>query len=210
MKKVISLVLVMAMLTAMLTVSFTALSLSDEGMISAKEALAAYKADTGEEVETQRIYLQMPNGKRGKAATQEVSVHREVVDPETSEIVDEYDEVILHVGDKAPSWYSEYSMVDGKYYPGAYWWEGAANAKAYGSDWCGFRMEIDDYDQGIYYVDIPIEVTMMNMNNGVDGGMDSSKPIYYEASQTLDFNTEGVDPCDTLPYGSPGYDDYLS
>ena len=202
MKKVMSLFLVMAILTAMLTVSFTALSLSDEGMISAKEAIAAYEAETGEEVETQRLYFQMPNGHRGGVATQDNYVHYDDKLDEDGNIIEPaHDEIVIHAGEKALSWYSDYNKVDGKSYAAAYWWEGAANAESYGSGWCGFRMEIDDYEQGIYYVDVPVEVTMMNMSNGVDGGMDSSKPIFYEAAQTPNFNTEGVDPCDTLPYG---------
>lgn len=210
MKKVISLFLVMAMLTAMLTVSFNALSLSDEGALVAKDQLAKYEAETGEELETQRLYFQMPNGKTGGTADEDVYVHRQVSDPETGEIVDEYDELVIPAGEKAPSWYSEYNIMDGKHYAGVYWWTGPANAKEE-YDWCGYRMEIEDYDQGIYYVDIPIDVTTCIFNNGVDGGTDDSKPIFNEAAQTVNVTTEGLDPGDpVLTYGTPKANDWLS
>ena len=210
MKKIISVFLVMALLTAMLAVSVGALSVSDvdeDGkplVISAAEGVAAYEAEMGTDVETQRIYFQMPDGKRGTTASSDVSVHHpDELDPETGEVIKEaYDEVVIHTGDKAPTWYNDYNVLNGKHYAGIYWWGGAANVDG---KWVGYRAEIEDYDQGIYYVDLPKDVTTIIWNNGVDGGTDSSKAIYYLAAQTNDTNSEGAyeGDFDTLPYGSP-------
>ena len=210
MKKVFSLFLVLIMLTAMLAVSIDALSVSDvddDGtpfVISAKEGVEAYEADTGAQVETQRIYFQMPNGSRGTTAKSDVTVHHpDELDPDTGAVVKPaYDEVVIHAGEKAPTWYNNYNVLNGKNYAGIYWWGGSANVEG---KWVGYRAEIEDYDQGIYYADVPCDVTTIIWNNGVDGGTDSSKPIYYLAAQTNDTNSEGayVGDFDTLPYGSP-------
>ena len=68
MKKVISLLLAAVLIISMMTVAASALSVSDEGVISAAEAVKAVEEEEGEEIETQRIYLQMPDGNRGFAA----------------------------------------------------------------------------------------------------------------------------------------------
>ncbi len=204
MKKVISLLLAVVLILSMMTVAASALSVSDEGVISAAEGVKAVEEEEGEEVETQRIYLQMPDGKRGFAADEDVYVHVEDVDPETGEIISEHDDLVIKAGDKAPSWYSDYNVVDGQHYAGAYWWGGTALCDT----WVGYRIEIEDYDQGIYYVDVPTDVVIMIFNNGVDGGMDPALPIYYEAAQSVDTNIEGAyeGDFDTLPYGSPDPD----
>ena len=204
MKKVISLLLAAVLILSMMTVAASALSVSDEGVISAAEGVKAVEEEEGEEVETQRIYLQMPDGNRGAAAVEDVYVHVEEVDEETGEIISEHDELVIKAGDKAPSWYSDYNVVDGQHYAGAYWWGGTALCDT----WVGYRIEIEDYDQGIYYVDVPTDVVIMIFNNGVDGGMDPSLPIYFEAAQSVDTNIEGAyeGDFDTLPYGSPDPD----
>ena len=63
----------------------------------------------------------MPDANRGAAADEDVYVHVEEVDEETGEIISEHDELVIKAGDKAPSWYSDYNVVDGKHYAGAYW-----------------------------------------------------------------------------------------
>ncbi len=219
MKKVISLLLVATLLTAMLAVSFNALSVSDvddEGVpyvMSTKEAIAAYEAEYEMEpgsIKTQRIYFMLPNGKNGPVANEDFNLyHPEVKDEETGEVIQEaYDEVVVHKGDKSPSWYNDYNVLNGKHYAGAYWWGGPAASDT----WVGYRMDIEDYDQGIYYADIPYDpddytasVATAIFNNGVDGGMDSSKPIYDKAAQTVAANIEGalVGDYETLEYGSP-------
>ena len=219
MKKVISLLLVATLLTAMLAVSFNALSVSDveDGVPvvqSVSEGIAAYEEENEMEpgsLPTQRIYFMMPNGKNGPVATEDVYVHvPEVKDEETDEVIEEaHDDLVIHKGDKSPSWYNDYNVLNGKHYAGVYWWGGPAEKDGY---WVGYRMEIEDYDQGIYYVDIPYDpdddsasVKVAIFNNGVDGGTDTSKPIYYQAAQTIDTNVEGafVGDYDSLEYGSP-------
>ena len=233
MKKAISLILVMAIMLAVFTVSFNAsFSVSDKDedgntlIWSAKDALAAYEAEYGEEVTTKRIYFQMPNGNRGKEATEDHSVtitdYAQAVDPETGEgLVDtetgepimepvgEHEEVVIHAGEKAPTWYNDFNVLDGHTYAACYWWGGTCDPESnYSAGWCGYRAEIADEEQGIYYIDLPDDVTTIIWNNGVNGGMDSTLPIYYKAAQTVDTNAEGAyeGDYDSLPYGSPDPD----
>ena len=219
MKKVISLLLVAALLTAALAVSFNALSVSDveDGVPvvqSVSEGIAAYEAENEMEpgsLKTQRIYFMMPNGKNGPVATDDVYVHYDdELDPDTGEVITPaHDDLVLHKGDKSPTWYNDFNILDGKHYAGVYWWGGPAEKDGY---WVGYRMEIENYEQGIYYADIPYDiddtsasVAVAIFNNGVDGGTDSSLPIYYKAAQTIDTNIEGafVGDYDSLEYGSP-------
>ena len=219
MKKVISLLLVATLLTAMLAVSFNALSVSDvedgvPSVMSVSEGIAAYEAENEMEpgsIKTQRIYFMMPNGKNGPVATDDVYVHvPEVKDEVTDEVIEEaHDDLVLKKGEKSPTWYNDFNILDGKHYAGVYWWGGPANKDGH---WVGYRMEIEDYEQGIYYADIPYDpdddsasVAVAIFNNGVDGGTDTSKPIYYQAAQTKDTNIQGAypDDYDTTPYGTP-------
>ena len=220
MKKVISLILAMMLLISMLTVSFSALSVSDlddENVPYIKttlQGIAEYEEEEGMEpgsLGTQKVYFQMPNGKTGPVADEDVNLHHpEELDPETGEVIQEaYDEIVIHAGEKAPSWYNENNVVDGKKYAGVYWWGGPA---ATDGAWVGYRMELVDEEQGIFCAYIPYDpddaaasVTVAIFNNGVDGGTDSSKPIYYQAAQTVDTNVEGAWPgdYDSLPEGSP-------
>ena len=219
MKKVISLLLVAALLTAALAVSFNALSVSDveDGVPvvqSVSEGIAAYEAENEMEpgsLKTQRIYFMMPNGKNGPVATDDVYVHYDdELDPDTGEVITPaHDDLVLRKGDKSPTWYNDFNILDGKHYAGVYWWGGPAEKDGY---WVGYRMEIENYEQGIYYADIPYDiddtsasVAVAIFNNGVDGGTDSSLPIYYKAAQTIDTNIEGafVGDYDSLEYGSP-------
>lgn len=220
MKKVISLLLAMMLLISMLTVSFSALSVSDLDddnvpyIKTTLQGIAEYEEEEGMEpgsLGTQKVYFQMPNGKTGPVATEDVNLHHpEELDPETGEVIQEaYDEIVIHAGEKAPSWYNENNVVDGKNYAGVYWWGGPA---ATDGAWVGYRMELVDEEQGIFCAYIPYDpddaaasVTVAIFNNGVDGGTDSSKPIYYQAAQTVDTNVEGAWPgdYDSLPEGSP-------
>ena len=51
---------------------------------------------------------------------------------------------------------------------------------------------------------------MVVLNNGINGGMDTTKEIYSYARQYADLNTEGAyeGDFDTLPEGSPKQDDF--
>ena len=59
-------------------------------------------------------------------------------------------------------------------------------------------MEIDDVDNCVYYADVPGEDNLTSgiFNNGVDGGMDSSLPVYDKAAQSANLNMEGLFPED--------------
>ena len=70
MKKFISVLLALTLIASMFTVAASALSVSDEGVVTAKEGVAAAVEEGGEE-QTQRIYFQMPNGNRGAAADED-------------------------------------------------------------------------------------------------------------------------------------------
>lgn len=221
MKKVISLLLVVLLLTATLSVSFSAYSVVDvdpetgeDIAMTCPEAIAAYEAESELEpgsVGVQRLYFQMPNGKTGPVADEDVYCHHpDELDPETGEvIVPEYDELVIPAGDKAPSWFNDNNVyTDGKHYAGIYWWGGPALC----SSWAGYRCELVDEEQGIYCAEIPYDpdddtnsVKVAIFNNGVDGGTDSSLPIYYQAAQTVNANVEGAWEGDyeSLPYGSP-------
>ena len=208
MKKTISILLSLIMAFGVFAVSAGAsLSITDPAVIPYDEALRNYEDETGETLETQRLYFQMPNGKRGGTAYQDVKVTREIVDPETGDLF-YVEEVVIPEGGKAPSWYNEFNVVDGLHMAGVYWYDGPANCEdaAYGGvGMVGYKMGIEDYEQGIYYVDLPKDTLFVIFNNGVNGGMDPSDPIYYEAAQTTDINTEGAWEGDyeSLPYGSP-------
>ena len=114
MKKVISLLLVATLLTAMLAVSFNALSVSDveDGVpvvTSVSEGIAAYEAENEMEpgsIKTQRIYFMMPNGKNGPVANEDFNLHHpDVKDEEPDEVIQEaYDEDVINKGDKTPTW----------------------------------------------------------------------------------------------------------
>ena len=211
----------MALLTGVLAVSFNALSVSDVDpetgdpyIKSTLEGIAAYEEAEGMDPGTlgyQTIYFQMPNGKTGPVADEDVNLHHEdVLDPDTGDVITPaYDEIVIHKGEKAPSWYNENNVYDGKNYAGVYWWGGPA---ATDGAWVGYRMDLVDEEQGIFCAYIPYDpddpgasVVMAIFNNGVDGGTDSSKPIFFQAAQTVDTNIEGAWPGDyeTLPEGSP-------
>ena len=181
MKKLIS-ILLTVVLVASLIVSASAYSLYPDGP-SAKDAIAAYEEANGEKVETHRLYFQMPNGKNGPAATVQVSYTPKLVDDDGNE-TDGEPVIVCNVGDKAPSWYNDYTQGAGVYY-----WGGAAAAP---EGWAGYKMEVEDAEHSIFYVDMPI-TSVLIFNNGVDGGMDTSKPIYYMASQTIDVPCEYPD-----------------
>lgn len=96
----------------------------------------------------------------------------------------------------------------------AYWWSGT------GSDWtdvgggtvkwCGYQAHLVDKANRIYSITMVNDGSspMVTWNNGVNGGMDPTKPIFNFARQIKDMNTEGCDEWtyDTLPEGTPNYD----
>ena len=68
----------------------------------------------------------------------------------------------------------------------------------YTKGWPGYAVTTKD-EAGVYVASIPADVTTVIWNNTIDGGMDSTLPIYKEARQTEDLSTTGYDGSD--PYG---------
>ena len=100
-------------------------------------------------------------------------------------------------------WYSDYSVYQGKYYAGVYWWgSDSVNPEAYP----GYRASIDDYEQGIYYAEIPDGVAFAIWNNGFAATQaESETPKYQQMRHSADLYVEGAweGEFDTLPEGSP-------
>ena len=137
-------------------------SLSDATSTVA-EAVNSY----GEALETYRYYIQVPNGENGPAG--------------------------VRSGEKVPSWLNEFSDADqdGKldFGPGIFWWEANAKDCPVPQAWTGYRVEKGDAD-GIYYADVPVNVTAVNWNNGIYTGDDPSAEIYSAGGMTGTVGTE--------------------
>ncbi|MBR2724300.1 MAG: hypothetical protein IKB72_02540, partial [Ruminococcus sp.] len=86
---------------------------------------------------------------------------------------------------------------------GIYWWEGT---DACGS-WPGYQANKADVD-GIYYYDVPTDVTTILWNNFFDGGADVYAPYYKDAVQTRNIGTEYYDAgeSDLYPEGTENFD----
>ena len=189
MRKFISVILALMLVLSTTVVAFSAYNVVDADAPTIEDALVADEYEDA----LAKVYFMMPNGKNGPVADDDVYVHHpEVLDPETGEVIEEaYDELVIEAGGKAPSWYNEFNEgADGNHYAGIYWWDAPASPAA----WPGYKMEIDDVDNSVYYAEIPGDgnLTSAIFNNGVDGGTDSSLPIYYKAAQSIDNNMEGA------------------
>ena len=189
MKKVLSILLVIALVASLTIAASAHHSVNEEGTMTTEEAVAKW-AELYGEVETRTYYFQMPNGKNGPLATQEVA----------------YDDinghhVVAEAGDHAPTWYNDYTEG-----AGVYWYGGACSDHDWDEPsalWAGYKATVVDADQGIFCATVPVEVVTIIWNNGVDGGEDSTLPIYYLAAQSLNIGSEYPDPgeIDTMPEG---------
>ena len=191
MRKFISVLLALMLVLSLTTVAFSAYNVVDDDAPSLEAAMEDY--DGG----VQKVYFQMPNGETGPEATQDVYVHiPEKLDPETGDVIEPaHDELVITEGSKALSWFNDFNLAaDGKHYAGVYWWDAPASP----SNWPGYKMELEDEANNIYSVVMPGdgELTTAIFSNGVDGGTDSSLPIYYEAAQTINNNMEGAEAYD--------------
>ncbi len=83
---------------------------------------------------------------------------------------------------------------------GIYWWEGTDAHTA----WPGIEANKADAD-GVFYYDVPTDVTTIIWNNTVDGGKDTTLDIYKAAVQTKNIPCQWYDPgeSDTYPDGIP-------
>ncbi len=86
---------------------------------------------------------------------------------------------------------------------GIYWWEGT---DACGS-WPGYAANKADVE-GVYYYDVPTDVTTIIWNNFFDGGADISAPYYADAIQTCNIGSEYYDAGESerYPDGTDNFD----
>ena len=201
MKKIVSILLaVMLVASLAITASASHSVYTDEFTTTADDAIKEYEDANGTTVETNKYFFQMPNGSNGPLATEDVTYTE--IDEETG---DSRDILVCNAGEKAPSWYNEYTEG-----AGVYWW-GSAPANCETVGWAGYRAMVEDADQCIFYVNMPAQVVCFDWNNGVDGGMDKTDPIYYKAAQTVDVPSEYPDPGEltTMPEGADSFDNCI-
>ena len=95
--------------------------------------------------------------------------------------------------------------IDSKYSDtvGIYWWDGTDAC----TSWPGYEAEKADIE-GVYYYDVPKDVTTIIWNNFLDGGMDDQAEIYHYAYQTNNIPCEYYDPeeCVLYPEGNESFD----
>ena len=76
-----------------------------------------------------------------------------------------------------------------------------------GCSWVGYRTKLVDAKNRIYEATVPADggTPLVIWNNGVNGGMDETKPIFKFGRQLADANIEGAyeGDYDTLPEGTP-------
>ncbi len=99
-------------------------------------------------------------------------------------------------------WLNESTATTGNT-AGIYWWEGT---DAHGG-WPGVAANKADVD-GVYYYDVPTDVTTILWNNFFDGGADIYAPYYADAVQTGNIGTEYYEPgeSDLYPEGTDSFD----
>ena len=170
MKKAVCIVLAVWMLILAATAAVSAEVINKAAIKSVSEALEAAQAASSEPIETNRLYLKMPE-----------------------------------------EWYSDYGVYQGKYYASVYWWEATAAPEFFP----GYRMMIDDYAQGVYYADLPEDVSTVIFGNGFgvlrsEYGTQKDK----ELADTADVNIEGAlaGEYETIPEGTAdpfSFDGYI-
>ncbi len=86
---------------------------------------------------------------------------------------------------------------------GIYWWEGTDAC----GGWPGYQANAADV-AGVYYYDVPTDVTTIIWNNFFDGGSDTSAPYYKDAIQTRNIGTEYYDAGESelYPEGTENFD----
>ncbi len=95
--------------------------------------------------------------------------------------------------------------LDNKYSDtvGIYWWDGTDAC----TSWPGYEAKKTDFE-GVYYYDVPKDVTTIIWNNFLDGGMDPEADVYYYTYQTSNIPCEYYDPeeCVLYPEGNESFD----
>lgn len=98
-------------------------------------------------------------------------------------------------------WFNDYA-----YTAGIYWWQGSDAC----TSWPGYNAQIGDAN-GIYYADVPTDVTTIIWNNGFDGGEDPTSEEYALAIQTMNIGSEYYDEgeSDLYPEGTENFDNMI-
>ena len=185
MKKIISILLALVLVASVAVVSANAFSAFDEEAEHLKDAIAAYEAETGDEVPTYRYYFQIPDGNNGP----------------TKQVDDE----VGSVGDHAKSWINEYNEG----YCSIYYW--ATGSFPTQDTWTGYVAEKLEGVPNVYYADVPQKVLTIIWNNGVDGGTDVENPLFFYRAQTKNLKVEYLDPgeWEEFPDGLASFDNMI-
>lgn len=190
MKRIISILLAVLLLVSCAVVAASAYGNDDPSFMTVKEALDIYEMDYGTRPETNRYYFLMPNGSNGDLGDD---------DSETGKY-----------GQFAPTWYKTFDDGTPATNTAAiYWWQsGVADPIA----WVGYGADgHEESDPNVYYVDAPKAATMIVWNNAVDGGQDSTKPVYFCAAQTGNIPCEYYEPGENehYPEGTESFDNMI-
>lgn len=159
----------------------------DPDILTVDEAVAEYEILNETEVETNRYYFLMPNGKNG--------------DVGDDDSVDYEGYPVGNYGEYSDSWFV--FSESGKQMTSTaciYWWDSGVVDP---SKWVGYLPSGKDADDPyVFYADIPKSVETIIWNNGVDKGMDHEEEIYYLGRQSVNI------PCGYYDAGeSPNYPD---
>lgn len=179
MKRIISILLVAVLLVSVAAVAASAYSIHDPDVQTVKEAIAEYEEINDVKVTTKRYYFLMPDGTNGFKGEGKLNDEGEL------EGKDEF----------APSW------IKGENFTGVgiYWWD---TFQLDPPAWIGYAAEKseDPAAPNVYYADVPDFVTGIIWNNGIDGGLDDTLDIYYEAAQSSDITCQWYDPGESKWY----------
>ena len=183
MKRLIGILLAVALLVSCVAISTAAYSVFEPGAQTVAEAVEEYEILNETEVATNRYFFLMPDGTNGEKG-------------------DDAENKPEMLGQYAPSWYNKVSNV-----AGIYWW---GTVPAAPTAWAGYRAEKAEAPR-VFYADVPQAVTTIIWNNGVDGGMDNTLDIYYLAAQTINIPSEYYEAgeSDNYPDGTDSFDNMI-
>ncbi|MBQ8538448.1 MAG: hypothetical protein IJ433_02230 [Ruminococcus sp.] len=172
MKKLLCIILAIAMVASTFAIVASAYSWNDPDCLTVEEGIDMWMFDNDEEMpETFRYYFLMPDGTNGERGD----------NPE-----------LESNGNFAPTWYKLTTTGElATSTAGIYWWDsGVADPAA----WIGYIASgSDEDDPNIYYANVPVDVTTIVWNNAVDGGLDETDPIYKCAAQSVNIGSEYYD-----------------
>ena len=87
-------------------------------------------------------------------------------------------------------WYNEHTTT-----AGMYWWDGtdacgAVDGSGGSLKWPGYKAWESEEYTGLFYLDVPLDASTIIWNNYVDGGEDTTLPIYTQAVQTVNIASQ--------------------